>query len=193
MQAAPDDPPERRADARRNRAALLKAARAVLVADPTASLAQVAQRAELHRATLYRHFPDRETLLREIRTQAWDEGLEAMREARLEEGPAEEALARFVRAAIAVGDAYRLISITLDGPEIDDARRNEVRKPLNALIRRGQGSGAFRSDLPATFLYAILRGLLGAGIREVEAGDATAEEASERVLASMLDGIRAPA
>ena len=48
-----------RVDVLRNHAALLDAAAAVLAVDPSASLAEVAARAGLGRATLYRHFPTR--------------------------------------------------------------------------------------------------------------------------------------
>ena len=58
-----------RADALRNRAAILDVAAEVLAADPGASLAEVASRAGLGRATLYRHFASRDALLAAIREE----------------------------------------------------------------------------------------------------------------------------
>src|SRR4051795_8357425 len=61
--------PCRRADASRNHERILSAARAVFVEDGAeASLDQVARRAGVGNATLYRHFGDREDLIRQVAT-----------------------------------------------------------------------------------------------------------------------------
>lgn len=52
-----------RADARANRERILDVARDLLVADPQASLNSVAKAAGVGAGTLYRHFPNRETLV----------------------------------------------------------------------------------------------------------------------------------
>ncbi len=59
----------RRADAVSNRAAILDAATRILVADPHASLAQVAAEAGVARRTLYGHFASREDLVAAIAAQ----------------------------------------------------------------------------------------------------------------------------
>jgi AcrR family transcriptional regulator len=58
--------PRRRADAVSNRAAVLDAATRVLVADPQASMADVAAAAGVARRTLYGHFSSREDLVTAI-------------------------------------------------------------------------------------------------------------------------------
>ncbi len=55
-----------RADARRNLASLIEAARIELAADPRAGLQRIAARAGVHRATLHRHFASREDLLMQV-------------------------------------------------------------------------------------------------------------------------------
>jgi AcrR family transcriptional regulator len=52
-----------RADARKNRDQILTVARKALAADPEASLNSVAKAARVGAGTLYRHFPDRESLV----------------------------------------------------------------------------------------------------------------------------------
>lgn len=52
-----------RADARANRDRILDAARDALAADPTASLNSIAKVAGVGAGTLYRHFPNRESLV----------------------------------------------------------------------------------------------------------------------------------
>ncbi|MGT2425598.1 TetR/AcrR family transcriptional regulator [Amnibacterium kyonggiense] len=53
----------RRSDAIRNRDRILEVAAIVFADDPTASLNTIAQRTGIGPGTLYRHFPNRETLL----------------------------------------------------------------------------------------------------------------------------------
>ncbi|GJG86763.1 TetR family transcriptional regulator [Gemmatimonadetes bacterium T265] len=69
MPADPLPPPPRRADAERNREKVLAAARAAF-ADPRAevSMAEIARRAGVGMATLYRHFPGRRELLEALYT-----------------------------------------------------------------------------------------------------------------------------
>src|SRR5580700_10735083 len=52
-----------RADAQKNRAKILDAARAALAAAPDASLNSIAKAAGVGPGTLYRHFPNREALV----------------------------------------------------------------------------------------------------------------------------------
>jgi len=54
----------RQAEARRNDAAILAAAQAVLMDDPNASIAAVVERAGVNVASLYRRFASKEALLR---------------------------------------------------------------------------------------------------------------------------------
>lgn len=56
-------PRDRRTDFARNRRQILAAARELLAESPGATMAQVAQAAEVGRSTLYRHFSDRDELL----------------------------------------------------------------------------------------------------------------------------------
>jgi AcrR family transcriptional regulator len=59
----PSREPRRRADAALNREAILAAALGALTESPDASLNAIAKRAGVANATLYRHFPTRESLI----------------------------------------------------------------------------------------------------------------------------------
>jgi AcrR family transcriptional regulator len=59
----PPSPRPRRADARRNIAAILDAAVASLADNPDASMAEIAARAGVGRVTLYGHFKTRAELI----------------------------------------------------------------------------------------------------------------------------------
>ncbi len=68
--------PTQRADARRSADAILRAAREVLAERSDADLAAVAERAHVHRVTLYRHFRTREALISALH-HAWLDDAEA--------------------------------------------------------------------------------------------------------------------
>jgi AcrR family transcriptional regulator len=89
-----------RADATRNRARLLDAAKAVFAAGGAeASLEAVARRAELGVGTLYRHFPTREALYEAVYRREVDDLTALAARLQHEEGP-EAALRAWVAALI---------------------------------------------------------------------------------------------
>lgn len=69
------EPPVRRADATRNRAAILSAARGAFAEQESVSMAEVARRAGVGMATLYRNFPNRLELLAALYTAEADQAL----------------------------------------------------------------------------------------------------------------------
>src|SRR4051794_32627452 len=84
-----------RADARRNREQLLEAARDVFVEHgPNAPLDEIARRAGVGIATLYRRFPDRESLMRAV---VLDVLARVGHQARLAQAEEPDALAALIR------------------------------------------------------------------------------------------------
>jgi AcrR family transcriptional regulator len=101
---------KRRADAERNLGRIIEAATALLAVNPGASMAEIAEASGLVRATLYRHFPTRYDLLREIYSAALEDALAAILSVDPERGKATDAIARVVDALLVVGDRYRILS-----------------------------------------------------------------------------------
>src|ERR671929_2171950 len=85
---------KRRADAERNIQAIIEAALAALATDPDVSMAEIARRAGVVRATIYMHFPTREALLDAVMEHAVDLVAQATRQAEPERGEPKEALER---------------------------------------------------------------------------------------------------
>ena len=86
--------PKRRADAERSITAITNAALEALASDPDASMAAIARRAGVVRATIYMHFPTRESLLDAVMEEATGRVAEAIRNAEPNRGEPEEALER---------------------------------------------------------------------------------------------------
>src|SRR5439155_14662896 len=108
----------------RTAAAILDAAAHVLAERGAgANMAEVAAAAGVSRATLYRYYPSRETLLEALATQALAEAGARIADAGLERAPADEAIERIMRALIAVGDRYAVLLREQVEPNPDEADR----------------------------------------------------------------------
>src|SRR5947209_8123273 len=130
-----------RADALRNRTQLLAAARDVFVElGPDAPLDEVARRAGVGIATLYRRFPDRASLQRAVALDVLDQAGSAAARAEAEERDAATALGRYMHAALdlrisAVMPAL-LGRISLSDDQLVAARERAV-APVVRLIEAG--------------------------------------------------------
>ncbi|OBI52690.1 TetR/AcrR family transcriptional regulator [Mycobacterium sp. E796] len=154
-----------RADAARNAARILRAARAVYgELGPDAPMEAVARRAGVGERTLYRRFPAKADLLRAALDQSVAEDLTpAIEDARRVDDPL-QGLNQLIEAAIGLGArerhlltaAHRAGSLT---PDISDS----LNQALYELVRRGQEVALVRADLVAedlprliAMLYAVL-------------------------------------
>ena len=181
-------PPARRADAERTVERILAAAPAVLTANRGASVDLIAERAEVGRATLYRHFPTREDLLRAIYRRALDDAAAAIEAADPESGPAAAALRRVIAAVLEVGDRYRFVTQPDGSAETLEAQERTF-GPLIALVERGQRGGELRDDRSARLLTGHLAGMLGAAVQQIDLDGVSPEEAGEALWETFVDGI----
>ena len=188
--AAPG-PGGRRADYERNARRILDAASRVLVDQPDAPMADVAAAAGVHRATLYRHFPEREDLIAALHRRAMEEAAEAIDAARPEEGPALEALERILTALAALGDRYRVL-LREGGhlSERDPGEKTRLGARLVALAARGQAAGEIRGDVPPLWVVEAVFAVMTAGLRMVSEGTLVPEEIPGLVRRTVLEGIR---
>src|SRR3954454_20227075 len=91
-------PKRRRADAERSISAITNAALDALASDPDVSMAEIARRAGVVRATIYMHFPTRESLLDAVMENGPAQVADAPRAAEPERGEPKEALERVLLA-----------------------------------------------------------------------------------------------
>src|SRR6478736_9904498 len=111
-QADASAPKRRRADAERSIASITQAALEALASDPDVSMAEIARRAGVVRATIYMHFPTRESLLDAVMEHAVGQVAEATREAEPTRGEPQEALERVLRATwLKLSDFHTLLAI----------------------------------------------------------------------------------
>ena len=148
-------------------------------------MADVADAAGVARATLYRYFPTRESLLEAVTASAAERASEGLSQARLDQVEVDEGVARAVRALLAVGDHFVVLASEGGG---EQALEQPVIAPLRALVERGQAAGVIREDVPARWLTDALIGMVLTAARA--AGPLGHEDIVQAVTGLFLDGAR---
>lgn len=189
----PAPPRRRRADAERSVQAILDAALEALTTDPDASMSEIARRAGVVRATVYVHFPTRETLIAAITDRALAETSEALGAVNVRHGDPAEALSRMLAASWRILGRYRaLVAINSRlGPERLRSLHQPILRQLRPVLRRGQRTGRFNPDLSLDWMQTVLLELVHAASREVSAGRLS-EPKAERALIATATGALAP-
>jgi AcrR family transcriptional regulator len=186
--------PRLRADASRNRERIVAAAREAFVehgADVT--LDEIARRAGVGNATIYRHFADRSELIRQVTLEVMNRTIDLAESALADEGDAFEALRRFAYGATEerIGALCPILS---EGCEVLAAqlaeKRARLERALEGIMDRARDSGLLRPDVaPGDILIALAqltRPLPGTT-------RVSLDRFVHRHLQLFLDGLRAPA
>lgn len=171
----------------RTRTAILRAA-ATALRSGDAGMAEIARVAGVGRATLYRHFPNREGLLIELGAFAAAESLRALREASLDAVDVPTAVARAARALLTVGRAYWMPSTHLPERRPEE---EEVGARVQAVVRRGRDEGVLRADIPVPQLAALFGSLTVGALTQEELLALDVEDAADAITRIFLDGARA--
>jgi AcrR family transcriptional regulator len=143
-----------RADGRRNREALVTAAAKVFAeAGPEAPLDDIARRAGVGNATLYRHFPTRRDLLAAV----YADELTALRdyaELLREQEPPADALHGWLRALATHLAHTKDLALAADGDWY-----GAVHATAAELLAAARADGATRTDVAVADLLALVRGV----------------------------------
>lgn len=181
-----------RVDALRNRERIVAAARDLFTEIGwQAPIDEVARRAGIGNATVYRHFPDRDALVlavvRSVLKRAGDRAESAMAQA---EDPF-DALSRFVLGA--ADERVGAVCMMLDGaydPGDPDVKALEDR--LNGLVEtmlaRARRAGALRADVDVADIIVAV-----AQLTRPLPNVVTVRRSPRRYLQLFLDGLRTPA
>jgi len=178
-----------RADAVRNRAVLLEAAtRAFAASETEPPMRVIAREAGVGIATLYRHFPTRESLVDAVyqdQVQRLTLGARAL----LEEHSPGEAMRRWMDLfgdwlATKHGMLDTLLPM-IDAGEIPDAQsRTELLEAITLILDAGSAAGQLRTDIGAEDIAAGLVGIF------TVAGRPEQHPQAHRLLDLLLDGLR---
>jgi AcrR family transcriptional regulator len=145
-----------RADARRNRAAIIEAARELFASQsPEVGIDEIAQRAGVGVGTVYRHFPDKQALMGELVRARFELFNERLREAIADERDEPfAALCDSMRANLAsiAADAATRFAFMSGGEGVfahAAAEATEFVELNRVLVKRAQKAGTLRKDFEA--------------------------------------------
>ncbi|MDX6376429.1 MAG: hypothetical protein QOE98_732 [Gaiellaceae bacterium] len=174
-----------RADARRNYDKLIAAAREAFTEDDsTASLEDIARRAQVGIGTLYRHFPTRKDLLAGV----YQEEVEALCRSAddFADLPPWEALAGWLHRFVGYAATKKALAQELVNVDPEDQAfrscRDAVNATGNALLERARAAGVVRPDAAFSDIGRMVGSI--ATMRGAE------PEQIERILDLALDGLR---
>ena len=154
-----------------------------------ANLGDVAATAGVARATVYRYFPNRQSLVDALTAQAAAQADERLTAARIEEVPIEEGVSRAVRAFVDVGDAFVVLVRERSRTEAG-AFEQLIAPALRALLERGRSAGEIRDDIPPASLVESLVGIVAGVLRH---GALARDDAVAAITSVFLDGARTTA
>lgn len=189
-------PRRRRADADRSVAAILDAALEALASDPGSSMSEIARRAGVVRATIYVHFPTRESLLDAVMDYAVGQVADATRGAEPGRGDPVEALERVLRATWRqLAQFHGLLALNTARLSAEELHRRHVPvlDQLEPLIERGRQHGSFRGDLTVAWQLAVLRAIVHAASAEIRGGRLPESEAEAALLSTAIAAVSPPA
>jgi AcrR family transcriptional regulator len=178
-----------RADACRNRARLIEAARGVFAERGSATtVEEVAKAADVGVGTFYRHFPRRIDLVEAVYLEDVD-GLVA-EAAELSTADPWDGLVAWLEGFVRYAHAKRTFLTELHeafekSPDLALQSREKVAAAAGTVLRRAQAAGAARPDLDQDDLMQLVGGMC-------MARSGTLEQ-NQRLLTLVLDGIRAQA
>lgn len=182
--------PGRQAKAARNDQLILDAARAVFIADPGAPVSEVAKRAGVGIAALYRRYPSKEDMLRKLSGDGLDRYIAEAEQALADDRDPWTAFAAFMERIVAADThslTQRLAGTFTPTQELyrDAARAQDLNV---ALFERVRAVGAVRSDVVVDDIAWVLEMVASVRLRD---GQRTGE-LRHRYLALLLEGLRAP-
>lgn len=184
----------KRADARRNIAAILDAATRCLASDPESSINKIAQAAGVGRVTLYGHFESRAALVAQVVARAIAQSEETLGAVDLTGDP-RDALARLLDASWEVTQRFGTLVVAaeqaLSTDELREAHAQPARR-VRRLIKRGRSDGCFRRDMPVEWQVTLMQSIVHGASTALHRGEITRAQAPRLVRETALAALATP-
>jgi AcrR family transcriptional regulator len=184
-----------RADARRNRDQIIAAARAIFAEwGPDIPMEEIARAAGVGVGTLYRRFPDRDSLIRAVAVENFARVLDEAKAAAVEEQTAWQALVRLLYQSVELQLSVQLSLLSersqaiLKADPAVVALRDELLTEIERMVHGAQVEGKLRDDVDTGDIALMLAMRLRR--TRVTTPDLT-RMAADRCTAIMIDGLKA--
>jgi AcrR family transcriptional regulator len=170
---------------------VLDAAARVLSQNQGASLSEVADVASVGRATVYRYFPTRENLMRELCIQALDETDEASAASQDIEDPIEY-LRAIADALVPLGDKYHFLMSSHESSMNDPVIRRRYLRQLDQvkdMVEWLKEEGHMAVDIPTPWAVACIDNLIYSAWQTVRDGSVARKQAADLLVRTFLTGM----
>ncbi|GAA1595285.1 hypothetical protein GCM10009678_91650 [Actinomadura kijaniata] len=184
----------RRADAERNIARIVSAARACLSSVPGATVDDIAKAAGVGRMTLYGHFRTRADLVEAALTDALRDGERTLSALDLTGDPRQAMTRLLAPSWELVAESAALLAAAEEALPAGRVRElhDEPARRMADLIRRGRRQGVFRTDLPTDWLVNVVQYILHGAAEQLRAGRLAAQDAGDVVTRTVLSVLTEP-
>jgi AcrR family transcriptional regulator len=175
-------------------AAILDAARRCLQRDPDVSVADIAAAAGVGRITLYGHFKTRAELVDAVFVDAIAEADRRLDDIDLSGEPG-TVIAQLISSSWLIIDQFRGLLHAAQRelpPERIRGAHDQVLDRVSGVIERGRDAGAFRTDLPTTWLLSVALTLMHAAADDVAAGRLESGDAGPYLVRTILAAFTPP-
>jgi AcrR family transcriptional regulator len=168
---------------------LLDAAAEVLVADPSASLTQVAEAAGIGRTTLHKQYATREDLLRAVGNRVIDLWEQVTEVASVDD--ADGGLRAAIEAMIPIGPqlAFLWRTPSFDHDQDLETRWNAFTQQTLAILKRAQDRGVISAAVPDWWLLSTFHAVIYIASERVQLGHLARLDAPGLALSTLLHGI----
>ncbi|MEM7249657.1 MAG: helix-turn-helix domain-containing protein [Acidobacteriota bacterium] len=180
-----------RQDALKSRQSLLDAAAVVLSREPAASLEAIAAEAGVGRATLHRHFRNRQHLLKVLALDA----MTALDRAFLRLLPAGAAAGTALRvlfeASLPLGPRHHFLSqqwSVMEDEEVATTYRRQL-DDLAGMVEAARRAGLIAPEVPTRWVVSVLDALIYAGWAAVHSGELTVAQAADLAFRTLMTGV----
>jgi AcrR family transcriptional regulator len=168
---------------------LLDVAAEVLVADPSASLTQVAEAAGIGRTTLHKQYATREDLLRAVGNRVIDLWEQVTEVASVDD--ADGGLRAAIEAMIPIGPqlAFLWRTPSFDHDQDLETRWNAFTQQTLAILKRAQDRGVISAAVPDWWLLSTFHAVIYIASERVQLGHLARLDAPGLALSTLLHGI----
>ena len=187
-------PPAKTQDPRaaRSRQAMMAAAIELLLHNPDASLSEVAARAGVGRATLYRQFKTREELVQAIAIESLACTEEALRPAYEQDLQGRAAIEFMFRAVMGIADRFHFLlslwAIADKNPQVTRIYDAQL-QALYTWVEQGKRNGEISDQLSNDWIVTSIDALVYSGWWLLREGATPAEEIAEYAIRTLFRGI----
>jgi len=170
---------------------LLDAAITVFSKNPGAPLNDIADFAGVGRATLYRQFPSRDALVRELVLVSYQQMNDAVQPVLAQNLTGGELLLALLEAIIPLGDRYYFLLLERsfdDDPEIRRLQKQDEEE-WRELAQHLQAENVIAAEVPDAWVISTLEALIYAAWKSVREGYIARREAHRLVYRTLVSGL----